>query len=72
MINIADMNVVALDETVDVVIDVDGELYRFEVTVHDREGSRTVGDVHYLGRYEKPLKNSVKKAIRKMINDQLK
>lgn len=71
MINIAKIEAVAIEETIDVTIDLDGELYRFQVVVYETPTLKGMIECHYLDKYEKPLKTSQRRAIRSYLREYL-
>ena len=69
MINIAKIEAVSLLETIDLTIDLDGELLRFRAIIYDSPNHKFLTELHFLDKYEKKLKNSEKKHIRKFLNE---
>jgi hypothetical protein len=68
-IQIAKIEVVAIEETIQLTIDFEGELYRYRTIVYDNSKIKFVKEIQFLDQYAKPLKNSCKKKIRKYIED---
>jgi len=72
MINIAKIEAISLEETIDITIDLDGELHNFRVIVHDCPEFKCLREMQHLDKWEKPLRNSEKKKIRKYLEEYFK
>jgi len=63
-INIAKFVAISTTETLDITIDLDGQLHRFRATVYDSPKYKFLTELHYLDKYANKLKVSQKKHIR--------
>jgi len=71
-INIANFKAVSTTETLDLTIDFDGELHRFRAIVYDSPNHKFLTELLYLDKYEKKLKGSEKRKIRKFLEEYFK
>jgi hypothetical protein len=55
-IQIAKIEVVAIEETIQLTIDFEGELYRYRTIVYDNSKIKFVKEIQFLDQYAKLLK----------------
>lgn len=61
-----------IETTVELTVEVNEINYRFQAIMSERPGSSVnVYDIHFMDKYQVPLKNSLKKEIRRFIKEQL-
>lgn len=61
-----------IETTVNLVVEVENVCYRFTAIVSERPNSKPyVYEIHFMDKYEVPLKNSLKKKIRNFIKSEL-
>lgn len=72
MINIAKIEAISLQQTIDIDLDYDGIIYRFRVTVNENPLHKSVVDIFYRDKYEVKIKSSLKRKLRKYIRNYFK
>lgn len=69
MINIAKIEAISLQETIDISLEHDGIIYRFRVIVNENPTRKSVVDIEFRDRYELKIQPSVEKELRKFIKN---
>ena len=69
MINIARIEAIKLQETIDLDLSHDGIIYRFRVIVNENPERKSVVDIEFRDKYEVVIQPSVEKKLRKYIKN---
>lgn len=71
-INIAKIETVSLEETINITIDLEGELYNFQAIVYDSPSNKYLKDLLYWDKYSKALSITKRKEIRNWLAEYFK
>lgn len=71
MITIKNTTIVRTEKTIEITVEHEEIPYRFTAITSESNGKVYVYEIHFKDRYEVPLKNYLKKKMRKIIKEYL-
>ena len=71
MITIKNTEVTRIEKTIDIVVEHKEIPYRFRAITSEHNGVINVYEIHFVDKYEVPLRNSLKKQMRNIIRQHL-
>ena len=71
MITIKNTEVTRTEKTIEITVEHEEIPYRFKAITSESNGKVYVYEIHFMDKYEVPLKNSLKKKMRKVIKEYL-